>query len=413
MKHFYLFIFVALFSQCASPKSAIEKKKIQRAEALLNIKITPSLTPKKEVSILMNDPSVSQQWGIAKTGLTQAWKISQGSRNIKVAVIDTGIDTSHEDLKDNLWVNKGETGRDRMGRDKQTNGIDDDKNGFVDDVHGWNFVGNNNDLTDNHKHGTHVAGIIGAKGGNSKGIVGASPNVSLMVLKYYDPKVPGTDHLSNTVKAIHYAVDQGAQIINYSGGGLEYSQAEKDAIIKAQKKGILFVAAAGNERSNSDTAKYYPASYDLDNIISVTAIDPSLKILASSNYGAETVDIAAPGHQIISTVPGSKYGKMTGTSQATPWVSGVAALLMSIKTDFNYKTIAKHIMMTGDLLPTLGGKTAFRRKLNSYKALSIIDSGVGVTGVVTTNTQDLKLFGPQNTNTSFGLSSLSQSLKKL
>ncbi|KYG70091.1 S8 family peptidase [Bdellovibrio bacteriovorus] len=345
-----------------------------------------------EPSALFNDPAISQAWGLKKSDAARAWSVTKGSRDIVVAVIDTGIDIKHEDLKGNLWKNPGETGLDAQGRDKATNGIDDDGNGFVDDVYGWNFVSNNNKLDDNHGHGTHIAGIIGAEAGNNKGITGISPEVSLMILKYYDPKVPGTDNLKNTVASIRYAVKMGAHIINYSGGGTEFSQEEYDAVAEAEKKGILFVAAAGNERSNSDQFHYYPADYKLKNIISVTAIDPSTQVLASSNYGIETVDIAAPGQNILSCLPGNAYGYMTGTSQATAFVTGAAALTMAHKQSFKAEDVKKYILATGDAQSQLASKTRTSRQLNLYKALTILDQGVSATGVVAVNTQNMKLF---------------------
>ncbi len=345
---------------------------------------------KKDVSVLLNDPAMNQKWGLTQNQIGKAWKISQGSKRIKVAIIDTGLDVKHEDLKDNLWKNAGEIGFDDLGRDKATNGKDDDGNGFVDDVYGWNFVKNNSDLSDNHGHGTHIAGIVGAVGGNGKGISGVSPEVSLMILKYYDPKGYGEDNLKNTIKAIHYAIDNGAHIINYSGGGLEYSADEKAAIEKARKRGILFIAAAGNERSNSDLKKYYPADYNLDNIISVTAIDDKTRVLPSSNYGILTVDIAAPGNNIYSTLPDNKYGFMTGTSQATAYVSGVAALVLAHHTDYKPIEVAKYLKNTGDIVDSLKGKTKHTRRLNSYRALSILDSGVGATGIIAENTKNMK-----------------------
>lgn len=343
-----------------------------------------------EPSALFNDPAISQAWGLKKSDAARAWSVTKGSRDIVVAVIDTGIDNKHEDLRNNLWVNPGESGLDAKGRDKATNGIDDDGNGYIDDVHGWNFVSSNSKLDDNHGHGTHIAGIIGAEAGNGKGITGIAPEVSLMILKYYDPKVPNTDNLRNTVQSIRYAVKMGAHIINYSGGGTEFSHEEHDAIAEAQRKGVLFVAAAGNERSNSDQHRYYPADYDLDNIISVTAIDPSTEVLASSNYGVETVHIAAPGQNILSCLPGNSYGYMTGTSQATAFVSGAAALVMAHKQNFSAKDTKKYILATGDAQTQLAAKTRTSRKLNLYKALTILDSGVSSSGGVALNPQNLK-----------------------
>ncbi len=239
---------------------------------------------KDEPSALFNDPAIAQAWGLKKASAGKAWAITKGNRKIVVAIIDTGVDVNHEDLKTNLWKNAGESGLDSRGRDKATNKIDDDKNGFIDDVHGWNFVSGSNDLTDNHGHGTHIAGIVGAEANNGKGISGIAPEVSLMILKYFDPKVPNTDNLKNTIKAIHYAVENGADIINYSGGGTDHSREEYDAVKLAEKKGVLFVAAAGNEQSNSDKNHYYPADYKLSNIISVTAINPATEVLPSSNW---------------------------------------------------------------------------------------------------------------------------------
>lgn len=342
-----------------------------------------------EPSALFNDPSIKEAWGLKKSDAARAWSLSKGSKEIIVAVIDTGADINHEDLKKNLWRNPGETGKDTLGRDKATNNIDDDNNGFVDDVHGWNFVSNNSDLSDNHGHGTHISGIIGAEAGNGKGISGIAPEVSLMMLKYFDPKVAGTDNLKNTIKSIHYAIKNGAHIINYSGGGIDYSQEEKEAIEMAEKKGILFVAAAGNERTNSDKNHYYPADYKLTNIISVTAIDPSTEVLSSSNYGVETVDIAAPGQNILSTLPGNSYGLMTGTSQATAFVSGAAAIVMAHKHSFNIIDVKKYILSTGDAQASLLAKTKTSRKLNLYKALTILDQGVSASGVVGVNDMDL------------------------
>lgn len=343
-----------------------------------------------EPQVMLNDPALQQAWGIKKSDAARAWEVSQGSKDIRVAVIDTGADVNHEDLRGNIWTNPGETGLDANGRDKATNGIDDDGNGFVDDVHGWNFVSNNPDLSDNHGHGTHIAGIIGAEAGNGKGIAGIAPQVSLMILKYYDPKVQGTDNLKNTVNSIRYAIKMKANIINYSGGGTEFSQEEHDAIEEARKQGILVVAAAGNERSNSDNHKYFPADYGLSNIISVTAIDPSTEVLASSNYGTETVDLAAPGQNILSTLPGNSYGYMTGTSQATAFVTGAAVLVMAKKNNLIPEEVKKYILATGDAKSSLIAKTKTNRQLNLFKALTVLGSAEDASGVVAANGYEMR-----------------------
>jgi thermitase len=356
-------------------------KKLTERELELGLVKDQTSIVEDEPSALFNDPAIKQAWGLKKSDAARAWAVSQGSKDVIIAVIDTGIDINHEDLKNNLWVNQGESGTDSKGRDKRSNSIDDDGNGYIDDVHGWNFVSGNSRLNDNHGHGTHIAGIIGAEASNKKGISGITPIVSIMVLKYFDPKVPNTDNLKNTVASIHYAIKMGAHIINYSGGGVEYSQDEFEAVQAADKKGILFVAAAGNERSNSDQNHYYPADYSLKNIISVTAIDPTTEVLASSNYGVLTVDIAAPGQNILSCLPNNSYGLMTGTSQATAFVSGAAALVMSYKNQyFKAEEVKKYILATGDTSSSLMAKTKTSRQLNLFKSLTILGSETSLSG---------------------------------
>jgi thermitase len=368
---------VAIFQSDESVDMASKKDKSNRHLELGETSKKNNLD--KEISALMNDPAIAQAWGLSKIDAAKAWEVTQGSRKIVVAVIDTGCDINHEDLKSNIWTNPNEIAN---------NGIDDDHNGFIDDVHGWNFVTNNPDLSDNHGHGTHISGIIGAEAGNGKGIAGISPQVSLMCIKYFDPKFPNTDNLRNTVNSIHYAVKMGANVINYSGGGVEFSAEEKAAIEDARQAGILFVAAAGNERSNSDQKKYFPADYGLSNIISVTAVDPSLEVLPSSNYGVETVDIAAPGQNILSTLPGNAYGFMTGTSQATAFVTGAAVLFMAHRPNSSVEEVKKYVLATGDSQSSLIAKTRTSRKLNLYKAVTMLDEGVTASGVVAANVRE-------------------------
>ena len=378
----------------------------------------------KSASVIFNDPFIQSKWGTDKISAARAWEVSKGSKDIVVAIIDTGVDINHKSLIENFWENPGETGvvtlagcnaikntlsssdfshcKDTAAYcsaqkeplkvtkcNKAINGIDDDGNGFVDDVHGWDFVHNAKELTDNHGHGTHIAGIIGARATSTSAVAGVSPNVSLMILKYYDPKSSNSNNLKNTVQAIRYATKMKANIINYSGGGTDYSAEEFAAIKDAEKAGILFIAAAGNERSNSDEAgkHYYPADYGLSNIISVTAVNKEdTKVLASSNYGTRTVDLAAPGENIYSTFPGGGFQMMTGTSQATAFVTGVAALIMAHNREFTAPDVKKYILRTGDEYPTLLSKTGSAKLLNSYKALTSLDTGVGLSGVIASNT---------------------------
>lgn len=282
---------------------------------------------------------------------------------VVVAVIDTGIDPNHPDLKGALWRNSKEIGA-KAGKD-------DDGNGFIDDYHGWDFVTQSGRLIDTHGHGTHIAGIIGAKAGTATGYNGVCPGVQIMSLRYYDPKASGIQNLQNTIRAIEYAVKNGAHIINYSGGGAEYSRAEMMALKKAEEKGILVVAAAGNERSNADVSLYFPAAYDLKNILSITALNQSGEVLPSSNWGVKKVQLAAPGNSIMSTLPGGSYGPMTGTSQATAFVSGVAAMLLSINKNMTVADLKAKITDSAVRYKQLVGKTQFGAGANALKAVNL------------------------------------------
>ncbi|MES2855531.1 MAG: S8 family peptidase [Bdellovibrionota bacterium] len=319
-----------------------------------------------EVKQRMPSSRPAWNWGHRKLDSAQAWRLTKGDRRIVVAVIDT----NHPDLIKNLWENPKEV----------VNGIDDDANGFIDDVHGWNFVDGTSDLSDRHGHGTHIAGIIGANGPSLQGV---SPDVSIMVLKYFDPEAPNQNPLINTIKAIRYAVAMGADVINYSGGGLTSSREEYEAIREANEAGILFVAAAGNEKSNSDRKPYYPADYDLPNVLSITAIDSDSQVLPSSNWGEVTVDLSAPGKDIFSTLPGKAHGYMTGTSQATAFATGVAVLVKAAHRELNTpEKVISHLLATGEFDRDHAGKSRSRATLNSYRALAMKPSGVDATGTI-------------------------------
>ncbi len=293
-----------------------------------------------------------KNWGIANTKskshvqAIDAWKIEEGSRNVIVAVIDTGIDATHPDLKQNIW------------RDKDQN-------------YGWNFVKNQANPSDDHGHGTHVAGIIGAIANAKTGVSGVAQKVSIMGVKYYSETNSGAVNLKNTVKAIEYAVEKGAKIINYSGGGPEFSEEEYLAIKKAEAKGVLFVAAAGNERQDTDVPEnyYFPSAYRLSNIISVAATDIQNHLIRSSNWGKSRVDVTAPGENIFSTLPNGRYGYMTGTSQATAFVSGIAALLLSKDPSLTPARIREIIRGSADQIPELKAKVAAGGRANALRAL--------------------------------------------
>lgn len=281
---------------------------------------------------------------------TDAWKIEEGSRDVIVAVIDTGLDASHKALSKNVW-------QDPSFKNER--------------IYGWNFISDTANPIDDHSHGTHVSGIIGAMTDPETGVSGVVHRVSIMAVKYYSETNTGSINLKNTVKAIRYAVDHGAKIINYSGGGPEFSEEEYLAIKYAESKGVLFVAAAGNEHKNADLTEnyYYPAAYRTSNIISVAATDIHNKLLPSSNWGRVRVDVAAPGENIYSTLPGGRYGYMTGTSQATAFVSGLAALLLSKDSTLKPQQLREIIMASVDRLPQLDGKVAASGRINAYSAL--------------------------------------------
>jgi thermitase len=354
------------------------------------------------IALDLTDPAMSQKYDLTMSSAQMAWAKHKvvGTKLEKACIIDTGIDVNHPDIKNNLWVNPGEACESKTKKgefvacDKSRNGVDDDGNGFVDDIHGWNFVANNGSLKDNHGHGTHIAGIVGAEGGNNIGISGVAPKISLIIAKYYDPQAPANNNLVNTIRAIRYCTLVGATIINYSGGGLEPSEKEKEAIRDAKDqygRPILFIAAAGNERSNSDVKKYYPADYDLPNIISVTAVDSNKQVLDSSNYGEMSVDIAAPGKQIYSTLPGGAYGFMTGTSQATAVVTGAAALIRTKFPDYTANDVIRSLTESGDYDPLrLKGKTNSQKRLNIYRALALMGEGTNVSGIIPKNTAQIK-----------------------
>ncbi|MCO6430939.1 MAG: S8 family serine peptidase [Deltaproteobacteria bacterium] len=273
-----------------------------------------------ETAALPADTHSGLMYSIGSMKLSSAWDQTTGSEEIVVAVIDSGAELDHEDLKANLWINPGEIAG---------NMIDDDGNGFVDDVHGFNFVDSGLPPTDELGHGTHVAGIIGAEANNGAGIAGVAWNVRLMTLKFIGGDGFGTT--TAAIQAIDYAVANGARVINASWGSAgSNSKALEQAIVRARDAGVLFVAAAGNNSQNLDIKPFYPASFELSNVVSVAAIGQDDRLAGFSNYGPGSVDIAAPGAGVVSTYLGGGYAYLSGTSMAAPQVAGVAALMLSV-----------------------------------------------------------------------------------
>ena len=321
-----------------------------------------------------DDERFDELWGLHNTGQTggaddadinapEAWEISTGSPEVIVGVIDTGIDYNHEDLADNIWINPGEI---------PDNGIDDDNNGYVDDIHGINSITGSGDPMDDHYHGTHCAGIIGAVGGNGKGVTGVNWTVKIIGIKFVSGGF-GLD--SDAVESINYAValrNRGVNIrvLSNSWGGSGYSQSLLDAINQANSAGILFVAAAGNSSADNDSSPLYPASYDTPNVLAVASTDHNDNLSSFSNYGATSVDIAAPGSSILSTRPNNNYYSTSGTSMATPHVAGAAALLLSVNDQLTVEELKDYLMEYGDPLPGLIGKCASGSRLNVNNALN-------------------------------------------
>lgn len=292
-----------------------------------------------------------------------------------IAIVDTGMDMDNAQLTKFLWTNQKEIPGNR---------IDDDKNGFIDDVHGWDFVNNRPTPTDNHGHGTHVAGIIASE--VLKNQTSEKSEIQFMILKYYDRNAFLGNTLEQSIQALDYAVKMGAHIINYSGGGDRPYLLEKKILLAAQAKGILVVAAAGNEGTNSDQNRFYPAGYGLSNILSVTAVDGSGQILKTSNFGVETVDLAAEGKNIKSWTMGNKIISMTGTSQATAFGSATAALLMA-QMDFlksNPTELIKVLRAAATETPALERKTRSGH-LNTKRSLATFPEGISAFGVNAVN----------------------------
>ncbi|MHC4328126.1 MAG: S8 family serine peptidase, partial [Planctomycetota bacterium] len=356
---------------------------------------------KYKLFLVPNDPNYPEQWALDNTGQTggtpdadidanDAWDINTGDPDIIIAITDTGIDYQHPDLAANMWVNAAEQ--------NGAPGVDDDGNGYVDDIYGYDFAGagsavlddGDSDPVDMWFHGTHVAGVAGAVGNNSEGITGVCWNVKLMSLKVFadDYVTEPTAFASDAVEAIAYAVDNGARIINASWGGGFFSQSLYDAIKQAGDAGVLFVAASGNDFGNdNDVFPVYPASYDLDNIISVMSTDANDNVAAFSNFGATSVDIAEPGEDILSTTPttelfpmlvfnvSTNYASLSGTSLSAPYAAGACALIWSEFPTLPNGLIKGILLKASD--PIVGSPRCCLSggRINLHKALTLIPKG--------------------------------------
>lgn len=319
-----------------------------------------------------NDPQYSNSglYGLQKISAPAAWDLTTGSHDVVIANIDTGMRLTHEDLAPNLWTNSGEIAG---------NGIDDDGNGFIDDVHGWDFRFDDSDPTDQHGHGTHVAGTIGAAGNNGVGIVGVNWNVRIMAIKIYSASGGDTTSvmLINAYNYVRMMKKRGVniRITNNSYGGCDeacnYDQATKDAIDALGNAGVLNVFAAGNSGMNTDITPYYPGSYDSPSILNVASSTSTDTRSGFSNYGVNRVDLAAPGSGIYSTTFGSNssYGLSSGTSMAAPHVSGAAALLAAHNPKLSPASLKATLMNTVDVIPEWSGIVKTGGRLNVQRAL--------------------------------------------
>lgn len=306
-----------------------------------------------------NDPQFSQLYGMTITDSPAAWDIQTGSKSVIVGVVDTGVDWDHQDLADNIWTNTAEI---------PNNNTDDDGNGFVDDVRGWDFANNDNNPDDDNDHGSHVSGTIGAVGDNGTGVVGVNWQVSIMALKFLGGD--GSGSLDNAIGCILYGVNNGAKVLSNSWGGGGRAQSLEDAIQFANDNGVLFVAAAGNDSRNNDSFPSYPASYEVPNVISVAASTSSDNLASFSNTGRNTVHLAAPGENIRSTTRGDTYNTFSGTSMATPHVSGAAALIWAQFPGLSMAQIKMRILGGVDRVASFSDATSTGGRLNVNNSLS-------------------------------------------
>lgn len=319
-----------------------------------------------------NDPRFTEQWGLSNDGrdggkegadisAMRAWATTTGNDDIVVAVLDSGVDYAHSDLINNIWF-----------RPVIIKRYEDSQIGTIEDLHGYNAIENSGDPMDDNGHGTHCAGIIGAEGGNSIGISGVNWKVKIMPLKFMNKNGFGTT--KDAIEAINYVINRkragvNVRVISASWGSTMRSRALEDVIKKAYEADILFVAASGNASADTDRKPHFPASYKLGNVISVAALNRNDELANFSNYGAKSVHIAAPGAQILSTWLGDEYEERSGTSMATPVVSGVAALVLAKRPKLPVDELRSLLLNSVDTIPSLNGKTSTGGRINAAKAV--------------------------------------------
>ncbi len=322
-----------------------------------------------------NDEMFSRQWGLANNGANGgkagadiramwAWAVTKGSDQIVVAVIDSGVDYTHPDLVRNIWT--------RPEIIKAYHDDDLTSADGIDDVHGLNLVDDDGDPMDTNGHGTHCAGIIGAEGDNGIGIAGVNWNVKIMPLRFMDGDGAGTT--KDAIEAINYVIDRkragvNVRVISASWGSTARSRALEDVIRKAYDEGILFVAAAGNANADNDQTPHYPSSYNLGNVVSVAALNRNDQLASFSNYGAKSVNVAAPGEEILSTWLDHGFSEKKGTSMATPFVAGVAALILSQNPRMSVDDLRAKLLKSVDPIPALKGKVSSGGRINAAKAV--------------------------------------------
>jgi subtilisin family serine protease len=319
------------------------------------------------IAAVPNDPQFSQQWSLQNTGQTGgtpgadihaplAWDRTIGSQSLLIGVLDTGVEISHPDLAANIWVN--------LPEQSGGVGIDDDLNGYVDDVHGYDVVNNDGDPSDFNGHGTHVAGIIAARGSNGTGVVGVCWNASIVAIRILNDRGVGT--VAQAIAGLQYAKAIGVRVANLSWSVEQPSAALLQALQDAGAAGMVIVAAAGNGGLNDDVQPYYPASYRLPYMISVAATDAKDRLAPYSNYGPASVDIAAPGTAILSTWLSGTYKTLTGTSEAAPIVSGACGLLLARFPSLANTAVKRAVLHSAETLPSLTGRVASGARLDAH-----------------------------------------------